>query len=117
MFDPFSTYNGFLPLSDDFQDDDRETDALDPITRFAAWFTVGIAGTFLIRLLPALAPFYWILAVAGIAGLAIALHITRNVRLLALAAMLVAATLAGHWDGLAQAANQANQRIQEVLPR
>lgn len=115
MFDPYNPY-GILPPADDPIEEEADfSDAWDTLTRFAAWFTAGIALTFLIRLLPALQPFYWILAIGATVALAIALYFSRNVRLLAIAALLVAATLAGHWDGLSYQAQQTTNQLQEVL--
>ena len=115
MFNPYDPYNSFPSAVDEFQPEDDRPDSIDILTRFCTWFTVGIAATFLIRLLPALQPFYWILAIAGITGLAIALYFTRNVRLLAISALLIAATLAGHWDGLSHQAQQTADQLQEVI--
>lgn len=86
-------------------------DALESIARFAAWFALGTAATLLIRLLPALQPFYGIVCTASLVGLSLAVYFSRDVRLIAIAGLLVAATLAGHWDAIAHTANQ----VQEVM--
>jgi hypothetical protein len=88
MFDPISPNDPYYPTVEAFliEPEEQPTDlALEAATRFAAWFSLGTAVTLLIRLLPALQPFYGIISVAGLVGLALAIHFSRNVRLIAIA--------------------------------
>ncbi len=114
MFDPDTSY-GLPPQPDGLINDETDRpDTWDTLTRFAAWFTTGIALTLMIRLWSALQPVYWILVIIAISGLAIALYVSRNVRLWAIAALLIAITLAGYWDGLSHPVQQPPRQIQEV---
>lgn len=114
MFDPDHSYTLLPQANDPIEADVDRLDGIDIVTRFCAWFTVGIAVTLLIRLLPSLQPFYWILVIAGMTSLVISLYFTRNVRLLAIAALLIAITVAGHWDGLSHQVQPTTQPIQQV---
>ncbi|HEY9909328.1 MAG TPA: hypothetical protein V6D18_17195 [Thermosynechococcaceae cyanobacterium] len=118
MFDPISPNDPYYPKVEELSIEPEEQPAdltLEAATRFATWFSLGTAVTLLIRLLPALQPFYGIIGVAGLVGLALAIHFSRNVKLIAIAVLLVAATLAGHWDGLTHTAQQSSQQLQEVM--
>lgn len=118
MFEPIPPADPYYPKVEEFSIESEEqpiNPALEVATRFAAWFSLGTAVTLLIRLLPALQSFYGIIGVAGLVGLALAIHFSRNAQLVAIAVLLVAATLAGHWDGLTHTAQSTSQQLQEGM--
>lgn len=114
----FEFYNGsqFLPESPE-PDQRRDDRALETTTRYGAYFCLGVAVTLLARTIPALTAIYWTVAIVGLVALAIAVHLTRRVQLLAVAAIVVASLLAGHLDGLHHGASQAITEIEGRILR
>lgn len=106
MFDP----SPYLP-----EPEPRSDRVLETVTRFAAFFATGILVTQLVRLFGELQPFFWIVCIAGLIALGVAVHLTRKPELIAVAAIVVAGILAGYWDGLAHGATQAANQIEEGI--
>lgn len=108
MFD-----DDFLAEPPEQRRDDR---SLETITRYGAYFGLGVCMTLLVRSIPGLTAIYWTVAIVGLFVLAVAIHLTRRVELLAVAAIVVASLLAGHLDGLHRGASQAIDHLEgEIL--
>lgn len=113
MFDP---YNGYSPLTP-VETEHKANSSLEAVTRYSAYFGLGVFVTFLVRSFAALQPLYWIVAIGGLLALAAAIHLTRRVQLLAVAAIVLAAMLSGHFDGFTYRATQAINQIEGAVTR
>lgn len=112
MLQPYD-FDPYQVVGDDQQPELPDT--LETIVRFCGLFCFGVAATFIIRLIPLLQPLYWLVVVLGLVWMAIALWMNRSVRLIALALLVVAATVAGHYDGLVHGATQTIGTIERAI--
>ena len=93
----------------------------EPETPLEAICTYGLAGTgmtaltFLVRMAPALMPFYGIGILAALVGLGLAARLSRRVTPLAIALVIAAGAVAGHWDGITYQAQKTAQQAQEAI--
>ncbi len=111
MFEQYDGYDyePYLEESQDFQPaGDRP---LETATRYGSFFCLGVFVTLLVRLFGELQPLFWILAIAGLVALAFAIQATRRLELIAIAAIVGAALLAGHWDQLVHGAQTAVEAV------
>lgn len=92
--------------------DDR---TLEHITRYASFFCLGVFVAHLVRVFSELQPLFWILAFTGLGWLGYAIKVKRSIRLIGIAAIVIAALVAGHWDGLVHGTAQGLANIEEAI--
>lgn len=85
------------------------------ITRHSAFFALGIFVSQLVRVIPELQPLFWILALSALVWLVYAIRAKQDIGLMAIAAIVVAALLAGHWDGLFHHTAQGLANLEEGI--
>lgn len=88
---------------------------LEMVARYATFFCLGVFVAHLVRIFAELQPLFWILALAGLAWLVYAIRVQRSVKLMGIAAILVAALIAGYWDGLVHGIGQGVSNLEKEV--
>lgn len=107
-------FNNYFPQQE--PEPQQELD-LKTITRYSAFFALGVFIAQVARVWPELQPFFWIVTLVGLGWLGNAIRVKQDIRLMAVAAVVIAALLAGHWDGLFHNTAQGLANLREGIQR